>query len=370
MRAEPYPRSYYVASANPSPERPPLGGDAACDVCVVGGGFTGLSAALALAERGYDVVLLEANRIGWGASGRNGGQLGSGQRMAPSAMVRRFGLAEAKRLWDLAEEAKAIVKDRIARHAIACNLKAGHLAVAAKPADVGWLKRELEVVQERFGYAESCFVAKAELGRYLGSERYHGGVFDRGAGHLHPLNYALGLAEAAAAAGVRLFEGTPALSLAGGGRPTIDTEAGSVRAKAVVLACNGYLGRLERRIAGAILPIANYVIATAPLGARAAEVIPADCCVHDTRFVVDYYRLSADGRLLFGGGETYTGGGPRDIPAFVRPYMLRVFPQLADVAIDYGWAACSRSPSIGCRTSAGWPAMSTLPTASRATGWR
>ncbi len=348
-----YPETYYSATAKGLKERPPLAESLDCDVCVVGGGFTGLSAALHLAERGYDVALLEAQRIGWGASGRNGGQLGSGQRKAPDEIAQLMGPDDARRLWELAEAAKALVKSLIDRHGIDCDLKPGIMACAYKPEHVDKLKHHVELLSHDYGYDQISFLDRRAVAERLGSDIYHGGQLDMGAGHLHPLNYALGLAEAAVAAGARLFEATPAERIEPGERPAVVTPAGTVRARHLVIACNGYLGRLEPRIAGNIMPINNYVLATEPLGeAGARALIRDDVAVCDTKFVLDYYRLSADHRLLFGGGETYSSRFPADIKGFVRKYMLRVFPQLAEARIDYAWGGTlaitmNRLPDFG-----------------------
>ncbi|MEE8536360.1 MAG: FAD-binding oxidoreductase [Kiloniellales bacterium] len=349
--------SYYAATAVGAHERPALRGAADCDVCVVGGGFTGLSAALHLAERGYDVVLLEAERLGWGASGRNGGQMNSGQRKDQMTLERLFGAGVARQLWDLAEEAKATVRERVERHAIACDLKPGNLLVAYKAREADSIARTSDHLRDRYGYTESRAVSRDELGAMLGTGIYHGGRLDMGAGHLHPLNYALGLARAAEAAGARLHEAARVTGLEHAARPDgrtrVSTAGGQVSARYLVLACNGYLDRLERRIAGRIMPINNYVAATEPLGEeRARALIRDDVCVTDTKFVVDYYRLSADRRLLFGGGETYSRRFPGDIAGFVRRYMLRVFPQLESARIDHAWGGTlaitmNRMPSFG-----------------------
>jgi gamma-glutamylputrescine oxidase len=343
-------QSYYAATSNPAPARPPLTGDINVDACVIGGGYTGLSAALHLAERGYKTLLLEAQRIGWGASGRNGGQLNTGLRKGPGELLAMFGPIAAKRLFDLAEEAKAIVRERVRRHAIACDLKAGSLYVAYKRSDPEWMAKEVEIQHEVFGYAPTQLLTKAELEERLASRRYHGAIADSGAGHLHPLNYALGLASAAEAAGARLCEGSAALSLGPG---EVRTAAGRIKARYVLLGCNAYLGGLEPRIAGKIMPISNYIVATEPLGkAGGRALIRDDAAVCDTKFVVDYFRLSADTRLLFGGGETYSRDQPRDIASFVRPHMLRVFPQLANKRIDFAWGGelaitMNRLPHLG-----------------------
>jgi gamma-glutamylputrescine oxidase len=330
--------SYFAATALGAIEHPRLLGEVACDVCVIGGGFTGLSAALHLAERGYDVVLLEARRAGWGASGRNGGQLGSGQRRSQGELERLVGAAQARALWDLAEEAKATVKQRVRRHDIPCDLKSGSLRVAYKPGDAAMLAAQAEELRARYDYPHIRAVPRDEVAEMLGTGIYHGGSLDRDAGHLHPLNYALGLARAAQQAGARIFEDSPVARIESGAHPSATTAQGRVRARYLVLACNGYLEGLERRIAGKIMPINNYILATEPLGETGArEIIRDDVAVSDTKFVIDYYRLSADRRLLFGGGETYRRAFPADIKGFVRKYMLRVYPQLAEARIDFAW---------------------------------
>jgi gamma-glutamylputrescine oxidase len=333
-----HPDSYYVATANAMPEHPTLRGSVYADVCVIGGGFTGVAAALHLAERHFDVVLLEAARIGAGASGRSGGQVHSGQRQGVLALEQAFGAERARLLWQLAEEAKATVRERIERHAIACDLRPGVLTAAHKPTDATELERTVEALGERYDYPHARYVSRDEMAEILGTRRYFGGLLDRGACHLHPLNYVLGLADAALAADVRLFEHSRVVRIETTRPPIVTTEHGRVEARYVVLAMNGYLGRLVPELAGWIMPINNFMLATAPLGEAAARaLIRDDVAVADSKFVLDYFRLSADRRLLFGGGETYGPRFPSDIKSFVRRYMLRTFPQLADVAIDHGW---------------------------------
>ncbi|NIR32505.1 MAG: FAD-binding oxidoreductase [Gammaproteobacteria bacterium] len=333
-----HPDSYYAATAVDAPAFPELRGEVEADVCIVGGGYTGLSSALHLSERGYGVVLLEANRVGWGASGRNGGQVGSGQRQSQDVLERWLGIEHAHRLWMLAEEAKATVKERIERHGIACGFKPGVLHVCHKPRHARWWEGYTDKLRSEYGYEHIRWVRPDELHNMLGTRLYHGGVLDLDAGHLHPLNYALGLARAAREAGARIYEGSRVGRYDANIPTRLETEHGRVKARRLVLACNGYLQRLERRLAGRIMPINNFVLATAPLGeTRARSLIRDDVAVVDTKFVVDYYRLSADRRLLFGGGENYTQRFPRDLKAFVRRYMLRVYPQLADVDIEYAW---------------------------------
>jgi gamma-glutamylputrescine oxidase len=246
-----------------------------------------------------------------------------------------------------------MVRGRIERHAIPCDLKPGVMLAALKASDLGWIREEAEISREVFGYDKLTVLDRDGVRARLASERYEAGMMDDGAAHLHPLNYALGLARAAEGAGVRIFEASPVTAIERGPTLTLKTPAGEVKARFAMLAGNAYLGRLEPRIAGAIMPINNYIIATEPLGdARARALIRDDVAVHDTKFVVDYYRLSADRRLLFGGGETYSRHDPKDIAGFVRRYMLRVFPQLADVRIDYAWGGTlaitlSRLPQVG-----------------------
>ena len=352
-RSAAYPKSYYADTAISAPLRPPLQASSEADVCVIGAGFTGLSAALHLAEAGYRVILLEGARVGWGASGRNGGQIHSGVRLGAGELIRRFGREDARRLFCLGEEAKSIVKSRIERHGIPCDYRSGLLVAAAKAKHLEGLARDVDHLTDDFDYQAVRLLDRAALEACLGTKAYFGGKFDADGGHLHPLNYALGLAEAALAAGASIHERTPALGLeekAGG--ITVRTPAGDVRATFAALCCNGYIGGLERRLAGRIMPIDNYILATEPLGERRRAVIDGDFAVSDTKFVVSYFRPSADGRLLFGGGETYRGTAPEPLDAFVRKHMLRVFPQLASARIDYAWGGklaitVDRMPDFG-----------------------
>ena len=332
-----YPPSWYAATAhtmNPSPE---LRGEVSADVCVIGGGYTGLSAALHLAEAGFSVVLLEAHRVGFGASGRNGGQLGSAQRMDQEHLERLVGNADAAKLWDLAEDAKNLVKSLVSRHNIDCDLNLGIANLGFSKSEQTELHDHAAYLSARYGY-DQIEPLDTNAGHALcPSPAYAGGYLDRGAGHMHPLNYALGLAHAAVKAGVRLHESTEVLGIDKGQQVIVRTPKGQISAEHVILACNGYLGGLNRQVASRVMPINNFIAATEPLGAESARVLTQNIAVADTKFVVNYFRLSTDGRLLFGGGESYGYRFPADIAAKVRKPMVEIFPHLQDVRIDYAW---------------------------------
>jgi len=348
-----HPDSYYAATALEAIEYPPLRGSVQADVCVIGGGFTGVSAALNLAEAGFDVVLLEAERIGFGASGRCGGLVGSGQRKDVLEMETLFGKERARTLWDFAEAAKAEIRGRVQQHEIRCDLQNGQVEGIHKPSYRGWPAELSNVLAARYNYPHCRALSKDEVREMVATETFLEGLWDGQAATMHPLNYVLGLARAARDAGVRIHEYSRVNEYTRDDPAVITTAKGTVRASFIVLACNGYLGKLERRVAGKIMPINNFMIATEPLReARARQLISGRFGVHDTRFVVNYFRLSNDHRLLFGGGENYRPGFPKDILGFVRPYMLELFPQLDDVAVDYAWGGTlsvtvNRLPHVG-----------------------
>ena len=332
-----HPKSWYAATVDIPAPLPELTGTVRCDVCVVGGGYTGLSAALHLAEAGLDVVLLEASRLGSGASGRNGGQIHSGQRRDQDWLEAQTGLDNAKALWQLAEDAKAHLYALIARLGIACDVRPGLIIADHKPGYVAHSHAYARKLNEVYDYPDAAPLSREELRALVGSDAYYGGMIDRGGGHLHPLKFALGLAKAAQDAGARLFEGSRALSITEGAKVSVTTAKGVVEADWVLECGDGLQDGLDRRVDRHVMPIANYIAATEPLGSRARDVIANGAAVADSKFVVNYYRISADGRLLFGGGESYTRLLRSDPGAFVRPYMLKIFPQLHDVRIDYGW---------------------------------
>ncbi|WP_417686281.1 NAD(P)/FAD-dependent oxidoreductase [Roseibium sp.] len=330
--------SYYAATATRQTDHPSLQGDVTCDVCIIGGGYTGLSSALHLARKGYDVVLLEANRIGWGASGRNGGQLGTGQRVDQGVLEKRHGMDHAKLLWELGLESVDVTLDLIRQYGIECDFTPGVLHVDHRRDYVPETKEYVEHLQTAYGYEKVRFIDQDEVRQMVGSPSYFGGSLDIGSGHVHPLNLALGIGAAAAESGARIYEKTKVLSYEPGAVVTVSTDGGTVRAKHLVLGCNGYLGKIDRTTAAHVLPINNFIVATEPLSdADARALIQDNVAVADSKFVINYFRLSADNRMLFGGGENYGYRFPDDIKSFVRKPMLEIYPQLKNVRIDYGW---------------------------------
>jgi gamma-glutamylputrescine oxidase len=334
----PHAPSVYAAGADRTLAFPALDGDTRADVAIVGGGYTGLSAALHLAEAGVAVVLIEAERVGWGASGRNGGQLHSGQRRDQDWLEKRLGPDAARRLWDLAGEARATTLGLIARHSIACDWRPGLIETVHKRRLVHDEIAYVEKLRTVYRYADVEWLDRAALAEAIGTDVYFGGRRDAGAGHLDPLKFAQGLARAAAGAGARLHEGTRAVAIGGGARRSVETTGGIVAADIVILAGNGYLAGLDPAIEARVMPLDNYILATEPIGAgRAGGLIPGGEAVSDSRFVVYYFRPDADGRLVFGGGETYSRRPPTDVAGFVRRHLVRIYPQLGKTPIDYAW---------------------------------
>ncbi|HWW78869.1 MAG TPA: FAD-binding oxidoreductase [Steroidobacteraceae bacterium] len=351
-------KSYYAASAHAAPDRAELESSVDCDVCVVGGGIAGCSAALHLAERGYKVVLLDEYRVGWGASGRSGAQAIHGVASGQTKLERLIGAAAARTVWDVSVEGLALMRELISRHRIDCDWTDGYLMTAVKQRHLHELHTELDQLQNKLGYTSVRYVPRDELRSILGTSRYVGALYDSYSGHLHPLNYTLGLAAAAASNGVMIFEGTRALGFrqasgTSGATVRIRTPRGEVRAHDLVLCGNVYLGDTAPALATKIIPIGSHIVATEPLGAqRARELIANNAAVCDMNWVLDYYRCSADHRLLFGGRVSHSGFGSFDAMAATRERMLRVFPQLADARIDYSWggyvdATLNRAPNFG-----------------------
>ena len=345
--------SYYAATANRQLVLPTLEGREEADVCIIGGGFSGLNSAIELAKRGLSVVLLEARQIGWGASGRNGGQLIRGVGHGLEQFNDVLGSDGVRRLQQLGLEAVELVRQRVAEFAIDCDLTWGYCDLANTPADLAGFVEDYEHLHS-LGYRHNLRLLQAhEMHEVVGSTRYCGGLIDMGSGHLHPLNLALGEAAAAASLGVRLFEQSPVTRIEPGSEVRVHCASGEVRAHQLIIACNAYLNDLEPYLGGKVLPAGSYVIATEPLPeALARELIPQNMALCDQRVALDYYRLSADRRLLFGGACHYSGRDPADIAAYMQPKMLKVFPQLANTAIEFQWGGkigitANRFPQVG-----------------------
>jgi len=345
-------RSYYAASVNEVTAYPSLEGARTADVCVVGAGFTGTATALSLAERGYSVALVEANRVGWGASGRNGGQLING--MSGLAKIRKkHGEGVADALHYLRWRGNDIIRERVAKYDIQCDLKDGFLEVATKPGQLQYLE-EYAADREAHpsNYAHEIW-DREKTRDMLGTDAYHGAFVCYRDGHLHPLNLCIGEARAAHNLGVQIFEQSPVTGIKHGKRPRVETAHGYVEADAVILAGNAYSQFEPQHLSNLVFPAGSYIIATEPLGDSVAESInKQDVAVCDLNEVVDYYRLSADKRLLYGGACNYSGRDPRSIKAFILPRLLKVYPQLKDVRIDYEWGGkigivLRRIPTVG-----------------------
>ncbi|MBZ9775111.1 NAD(P)/FAD-dependent oxidoreductase [Mesorhizobium sp. CO1-1-8] len=330
-------RSWYEDTAGPRPEYPALDGDRICDVVVIGGGFTGLSAAAHLAKAGTDVVLIEAHRFGDGASGRNGGQLGTGQRAWVEDLEAEYGFSRAKALFDLAEEAKTHLLEFTAANQIDIDYMPGQLSVAHKPRYVDDYKAHAEIMASRFSYPHISFMDARETAERLGSTSYFGGTRDTGTGHIHPMKLVIGTARVAALAGAHLFEATPSTGIiSSGGKVKVSTPRGTVTAQKCLIAVNAYGGTLEPVSAAHIMPIGSFIGATVPLGAD-SDVLLGGEAVDDSRFVVRYFRRSKDGRLLFGGREVYGVNDPKDIHIHIRRQIAELYPALGDVEITHGW---------------------------------
>jgi gamma-glutamylputrescine oxidase len=346
-------RNYYTASVPAEPPRTPLAGDVSCDVAVVGGGIAGCSTALHLAERGYRVVLLEAERVGFGASGRSGAQLIAGYACGQQSIERLAGREAAQAMWQITAEGLDLVRERVARHAIECDLAWGQLHVALKPRQREELIEECDELATHYDYRSVRLLERAEVESLLATKRYIAGVLDTNSGHCHPFKYVRGLARAAEAAGAVIHEGSRVTGLERGPVVTLATTGGRVRAKHAVLAGNAYLGGLVPELQHKIMAVGTYIVATEPLGRqRATALIRDNLAVTDVNFVLDYFRLSADHRLLFGGRVSYSGLDPLGTERATRARMLRVFPQLADARVEYAWGGyvditMNRAPHFG-----------------------
>ncbi|WLI09306.1 FAD-binding oxidoreductase [Pseudomonas sp. FP597] len=353
MQSNDHVRSYYRATANAMPERPSLTADLSADVCVVGAGFTGINTAIELAQRGLSVIVLEARRVGWGASGRNGGQLIRGIGHDVSGFAKYVGEEGVGYLQRAGIESVALVGERIREHGIDCDLRWGFCELANTPAQFAAFKDEQESLAALGYIHETRLVGPQDMQQVVAADIYAGGLVDMGSGHLHPLNLVMGEAQVAESLGVRIFEHTEVLELIHGDSVQVRCAGGTVRAAHLVLACNAHLDALEPRLNGKVLPAGSYIIATEPLSVeRASQLIAQNLALCDQKVGLDYYRLSADRRLLFGGACHYSGRDPADIAAYMQPKLLKVFPQLADTAIEFQWGGkigitANRFPQVG-----------------------
>jgi len=348
--------SWYLRTANPMTDCPALEGEVRADVAVLGAGYTGLTAALHLAERGYKVVVLEAKRVGWGASGRNGGQICTGYNQSVETIGGWVGRDDARKLWDLAEEARRLLIDTVNRHGIGCGLTLGYLYGGMKPRHLDDLKA-MQAEWQALGREGVELLDQGQMRARIGSPRYTSGLYDPDGGHLHPLNYALGLADACRAAGVTIHENSPVTAVETGASPSLATVGGRVRADALVLGGNALIDRLVPGLvpglASTIAPVGTYIAATERLGrARMRAVLTDDVAVCDMNFVLNYYRRTPDDRLLFGARVSYSGRDPADLQQQMRRSMLKTFPQLADVRFDQVWGGLvditvNRLPHLG-----------------------
>ena len=348
-----YPGSYYAASANRSPARPALQGDVTTEVCVVGAGYSGLSTALHLAEKGHKVVVVEGAKVGWGASGRNGGQIVNGLNASLGTIQRRYGSEIAGYIGSMVQEGANIIAGNIKKYKIQCDYKPKNLFAAYTAKHMKELEAK-QILWRTHGMDDHELLDKNAMREHVGTDVYYGGMIDHSGAHLHPLNLALGEAAAIEANGGTIYENTLLVSLEKDTNgPIVKTTSGQVHCKKVVLCGNAYLGKVIPKLTARVMPVSTQIIATKPLGDElASDLLPTDLCVEDVRYILDYFRLSADKRLLFGGGTVYGGTDPKDIVAKLRPNMEKVFPQMKGVDIDYAWSgnfalSFSRVPQLG-----------------------
>lgn len=355
--------SYYAASANEQPNYSKLESNIEADVCVVGGGFAGLSAAIELADRGYSVVVLEAKHIGWGASGRNGGQIIAGLACEQDVIEKAIGFDAAKKVWGMTLEALDLVRERVKRFNVDCDLTDGFLGVSVGSRKGATLRNWFDDMSKRYHYdTDATWIEPKDIRQWLDSPRYFNGYFDKRSGHLHPLNYCLGLAKGAASLGVSIFQNSTVQTMQQGDSVSLQTDTGSVKAKFVVLAGNMYLPevspKLAPSLAGRIMPVGTYIIGTEPIDpALKAKLIPSNAAVCDTNFVLDYFRFSADhqsngSRMIYGGRVSYSAMTPPNLTANMQARMAQTFPQLANTKVEYTWGGfvditMNRAPDFG-----------------------
>lgn len=352
MTHTPYPQSYYAFSANPVPPRPELIGETETDVCIVGAGYTGLSTALFLLENGFKVTILEAAKVGFGASGRNGGQIVNSYSRDIDVIERTSNAKHAQLMGEMAFEGGRIIRDRIKKYDIKCDLKDGGVFAALTKKQMEHLESQKKL-WERYGNTQLEMLDAKRIREVAATDNYIGGMLDMSGGHIHPLNLALGEAAAVESLGGVIHEQSPATRIERGANPVVHTPKGRVKAKFVVVAGNAYMGNLIPELASKSMPCGTQVITTEPLSDEMAKsLLPQDFCVEDCNYLLDYYRLSGDKRLIYGGGVVYGARDPANIEAIIRPKMLKTFPQLKDVKIEFAWTGnflltLSRLPQVG-----------------------
>jgi len=345
--------SYYAASMNDTRQRPPLTEALSTQICIIGAGFTGISAALELVERGFKVVVLEAERVGFGASGRNGGQIVNGYSRDLATIAKRYGADKAASLGKMSLEGGQIIRDRIAKYQIACDFTQGGFFAAFTQKQLDEMKANRDTWQSH-GHDGLEIVSKGDVNRYVASDVYCGGMADKYGGHIHPLNLVLGEAAAFERQGGLIFENSRVLSVdMKTAKPCIKTQSGEVTADYLLVCGNAYLGQLLPEISGRMMPVSSQVLTTQVLGEEVmAQLLPANYCVEDANYVLDYYRRSGDNRLIYGGGIGYGGQDPQNIESVIRPHLVKTFPQLKDVRIDFAWSGnfaltLTRIPHMG-----------------------
>jgi gamma-glutamylputrescine oxidase len=347
-----YPPSYYAASANPAPSRASLKGQIEADVCIIGAGYTGLSAGLHLAEAGFNVVVLEQAQVGWGASGRNGGQIVHSYSRDIDVIESRYGTEVAASLASMMFEGAAIIRERVSRYNIQCDLKNGGIYAATTKRKIADLAAQ-KALWEKWGHQQLNLIDdQTTLRNWVNSERYEAILVDTSGGHFHPLNLCLGEAAALETNAGRIFEHSAVTRIERAAQPVVHTAEGSVRAKFVIVACNAYIGDLEPKLAAMSMPCGTQIVATERLGPLAEKLLPSDYCVEDNNFLLDYFRLSGDQRMIYGGGVIYGARDPAHVESIIRPNMVKTFPQLAGVKIEFGWTGnflltLSRLPEVG-----------------------
>jgi gamma-glutamylputrescine oxidase len=347
-----YVRTYYAHSANPAPERPALIGDASCDVCVLGAGFSGISTALHLAEKGLKVIILEAAKVGWGASGRNGGQIINGYSRDYDTILGRYGETTAKALLGMSFEGGDIIRERVVKYNINCDIKVGAFFAAFNEGQMKFLERRREVWKQA-GNTDLEMIGKDRVREVSDTGLYIGGLLDRRGGHIHPLNLVLGQAAAIEKLGGKIYEQSRVTRVERGAKPVAYTAGGKVMANTIVVCGNAYIGDAVPELAPRFMSVSSQIVTTEVLGEDVtSKLMPKGYCLEDCTFLLDYYRITGDHRLLFGGGVIYSGAEPQDIQRRLVPHIERTFPSLKGRKIDFAWSCnfaltLTRMPHIG-----------------------